>query len=240
MSVRNNTVRQIDDFDTEQIFTIEQLKYSKKDAFSVANALSVLRKEGYVKRLARRLYYKPRISSVTGNPIPLNTGKLVDYFATVANGYLTGTDVYRQMGFTTQMDFVYTIATPEKRKKLASENFQMKFVKAYCKPTENNVHLLCILDVILNLKNIPDCPVDDAIEKLLVKISKLSEPEILELVKCVQKYPPRARAVTGALLEHLQLHEVANRLKKNINPFSKFDVQISESVLPTKHQFNIV
>ena len=239
MSVKDTIQQQIESFDNEQIFTIEELKFPKKNTFSVANALSTLQKEGYINRLARRFYYKPRKSSVTGNPLPINGGKLVNYFATSSNGYLTGTDVYRQMGLTTQMSFVYTIATTQKRKKLTAENHQMQFVKAYCKPTENNIHLLRILDAIQDLKNIPDCPIDGAVELLLTQISKLSLSEISEFVKCAKHYPPRVRAVVGALLLQLKYEKEATILQKTINPLSKFDVGISEKVLHTKQQFNI-
>jgi hypothetical protein len=240
MSVKDTIQQQIDTFDNEQIFTIEELKFPKKNTFSVANALSTLQKEGYINRLARRFYYKPRKSSVTGNPLPINGGKLVNYFATNSGGYLTGTDVYRQMGLTTQMSFVYTIATPQKRKKLTAENHQMQFVKAYCKPTETNIHLLRILDAIQDLKSIPDCPIDEATELLLAQISKLSHSEISEFVKCAKHYPPRVRAVAGALLLQLQFEKEATALQKTINPLSKFDVGISEKTLHTKQQFNIL
>jgi hypothetical protein len=240
MSVKDTIQQQIDSFDNEQIFTIDELKFSKKNTFSVSNALSMLQKEGYINRLARRFYYKPRKSSVTGNPLPINGGKLINYFATNSGGYLTGTDVYRQMGLTTQMSFVYTIATPQKRKKLIAENHQLQFVKAYCKPTEKNIHLLRILDAIQDLKTIPDCPIDEAAKLLMAQIFRLSHFEIREFVKCAKHYPPRVRAVVGALLLQLKFEKEAAILQKTINPLSKFDVGISGKTLRTKQQFHIL
>ncbi len=240
MKITENIREQIDKFENEQIFTIGELAFPAQNIHSVANVLNALQNEGYIYHLARRFYYKPRKSSITNNPIPINEGKVVNYFAKNAGGYLTGLDVFRQMGLTSQMSFVHTIATFEKRKPLTAGNCRMRFVKAYCIPTANNIGVLRILDAIHDVKTIPDCSPEKAVKILSSRISEFTKSNVYELAKCAKNYPPRVRAIVGALLAQLHYEEEAESLRKTINQLSKFNMGISCAALPCQEQFNIV
>jgi hypothetical protein len=104
--------------------------------------------------------------------------------------------------------------------------------------TNENYPLLEILDAIKDLKIIPDVDRNRAVQNLLGQINNVADKA--KLVKLTLKYPPRVRALTGALLEQLDLKEIAAPLGKSINSLSAYSYGISLDALPTRTNWNIL
>lgn len=125
------------------------------------------------------------------------------------------------------------------QKKLSLANSKLNFIKAYCTPTENNITQLRILDALREINTIPDCTADRGIRIILEKMSNFHDVDLHKFVEYAKHYPPRVRALAGAMLATLSKKFLAEELKETINPLSKFKISVSNRVLRHQKQFNI-
>ncbi len=78
-----------------------------------------------------------------------------------------------------------------------------------------------------------------AITLLKNKISKLTENDLLKIVRYALKYPPRATALLGAILEFSKNKNSIEGLRANLNPLTSYKIGIKEEILPTAPKWNI-
>jgi hypothetical protein len=137
------------------------------------------------------------------------------------------------------MAFRIKIASRNKRISINRGAVKADAVKSYADVTESNYELLGFLDAIKDIKRIPDCSVGQAVNILSSKINKLSEKQISELVKYALLYPTRVRALTGAILENLNIQANTEKLKQSLNPLTNVKLSLKETELPTIKNWNI-
>ena len=142
------------------------------------------------------------------------------------------------MGLTAQVPKNLNIASREKRIITRIGNIQVRPVKSYVDVTDDNYPLLELLDAVKDLKIIPDVDRDNAVKTLLQKLNNI--PDKTKLVALALKYPPRVRALTGALLEQLGMKEAVVPLYQSINPLTTYSYRISNTALPARTNWNIV
>jgi hypothetical protein len=144
------------------------------------------------------------------------------------------------MGLTTQMAFRIKIASRSKRISINRGALKADAVKSYAEVTDTNYELLGFLDAIKDIKRIPDCSVSKAVKIISSKINNLNEKQIAELVKYALLYPPRVRALTGAILENQKIIIInTDKLKESLNPLTKIKLGLKEVDLPTIKNWNI-
>jgi hypothetical protein len=221
-------------------FGYANLGIAKEDYQSAAKALERLQTKGTIKKLSKGVFYKPE-QTVFGELQPDYSEQLRPYL--FENGkriaYETGYSLYNQMGLTTQMAFRIKIASRSKRISINRGSLKADAVKSYAEVTEANYELLGFLDAIKDIKRIPDCSVSQAVKILSGKISKLNEKQISDLVKYALLYPTRVRALTGAMLENLNILANIEKLKQSLNPLTKVKLGLKETELPTIKNWNI-
>jgi len=115
----------------------------------------------------------------------------------------------------------------------------VKPVKSYVDVTNENYYLLEILDALKDFKTIPDLDKKSAITLLKYKISKLTENDLSKIVRFALKYPPRAKALLGAILEFSKKKNSTENLKTNLNPLTFYKLGIKEEILSTAPKWNI-
>lgn len=223
-----------------KIFGYADLGIAKDDFQTAAKALERLQKKGIVKKLSKGVFYKPE-QTVFGELQPEYSEQLRPYL--FENGkriaYETGYSLYNRMGLTTQMAFRIKIASRSKRISINRGSLKADAVKSYAEVSEANYELLGFLDAIKDIKQIPDCSVSQAVKILSGKINKLSEKQISDLVKYAMLYPTRVRAMTGAMLENLNIQANTEELKQSLNPLTKVKLGIKETELPSIKNWNI-
>jgi hypothetical protein len=106
------------------------------------------------------------------------------------------------MNLTTQMAFRIKIAS-DRRINIDKGAIKAKSVKSYANVTETNYMFLGFLDAIKDIKQIPDCTVASAVKFLSKRLEEFNDKKVDELVKYALLYPPRVRALLGALLENI-------------------------------------
>ncbi|MHC1778113.1 MAG: DUF6088 family protein [Lentimicrobium sp.] len=242
MKVAKQIQDKIQNIPKSQPFGYADLDIAPSDFFSAAKALERLQKKGEIKKVSKGLFYKPEIS-VFGI-LPPNYDSILQNYLYEGNkrtGYVTGYALYNQLNLTTQMAFSTKIATNRNRKKINIGWLKTSSVRAYVEVTDENYSLLGILDALKDIKLIPDSSVSNALRILMPKIKGFPKKEIEILMQCALQYPPRVRALLGAVIENLFENEFdLTSLKKSLNPFTTFKLGIKTAVLPTTQNWNIV
>ncbi len=221
-------------------FGYADLGIAKEDYQTAAKALERLQSQGIIKKTSKGMFYKPE-QTVFGELKPDYSEQLRPYL--FENGkriaYETGFSLYNRMGLTTQMAFRIKIASRSKRISINRGALKADAAKSYAEVTEANYELLGFLDAIKDSKSIPDCSVSQAVKILSSKIKNLNEKQIAELIKYALLYPPRVRALLGAMLENLNIESNTEKLKLSLNPLSKIKIGLKETDLSTIKNWNI-
>ena len=222
-------------------FGYADLGIAKTEYTTAAKALERIQKEGFIKKVSKGLFYKPE-QTVFGELKPDYQEQLRPYLFEKGKriAYETGVSLYNRMGLTTQMAFRIKIASRSKRISINRGALRADAVKSYAEVTEANYELLGFLDAIKDIKSIPDCTVSKAVKIISSNIINLNEKQIAELVKFALLYPPRVRALVGALLESLEINVNTDKLKESLNPLTKIKLGLKESDLSTIKNWNIV
>jgi hypothetical protein len=240
MKVAEQIRKTISKLPEDKTFGYADLGIGKEDYLTSAKALERLQKEGVIKKMSKGIFYKP-IKTVFGDLQPDDSEQLKPYL--FKNGkriaYITGESLYNQMNLTTQMAFRIKIAS-NRRINIDKGAIKAKSVKSYAEVTEENYQLLGFLDTIKDIKKIPDCTVANAVKILSKKLESYDDKKVEELIKYALFYPPRVRALLGAMLENGNSKIKISKLKESLNPITTFELGLKETDLPTLKNWYIV
>lgn len=203
---------------------------------AAAKALGRMVQSGLLKRATTGVFYKPR-KTIFGELKPSEQELLKVYLFREGkrNAYITGTALYNRMGLTTQVPRSIRVASREGNIRTKVGGMRILPAKSYVEVTENNYQMLELLDALKDFRKIPDLDYKNSIVYFASRINGFSRSDIQELIRIALRYPPRARAFLGAILGE----EVAGPLKSSLNPFSTFNLGISEEDLPNVAKWNI-
>lgn len=223
-----------------KVFTIENLGFPDDWWENVRVKLGRMVKSGQLNKAGRGKYYRPK-STIFGaaGPDQYEVVKDLMYDNNVLSGYMTGYSIWNQMGLTTQIANVIIIGTSRRRDSVKRGIYQVKFISQPNKITGENIPLLQILDSIKMIKMIPDTTVNDSVRTLKVIIEKLDDKETSQLVKLSMKYPPRVRALLGAIMESLEKNTFIESLKKTLNPMTTYSIGVNNTAGLNLQNWNI-
>lgn len=219
-------------------FGYADLGIAKENYQTAAKALERLQAKGIIKKISKGVFYRPE-QTVFGELKPDYSEQLRPYL--FENGkriaYETGFSLYNKMGLTTQMAFRIKIASRGKRISINRGALNADAVKSYAEVTDANYQILGFLDAVKDIKKIPDCSPSKAVKLISNKINEIERKQIKELIKYSLAYPPRVRALVGAILDNLNAD--TSELKESLNPLTKIKIGLKESDLPTIKNWNI-
>lgn len=238
--VSDQVSQQIQQLPDDVSFGYSQLTIPKADYLTAAKALERLQKKGVIKKLAKGLFYKPR-QTVFGEKQPDEQQRLKPYL--FQNGkrtaYITGAYLYNQLGLTTQVPAVIKIASRSRRITVNSGAIKATAVKSYVEVTDANYQLLGFLDALKDLKRIPDVAIDKAIPLVKDRIGSLKPDQRQLLIDYALAYPPRVRALLGAILTNLNQTKGLDPLRASLNPLTTFELGLDDQLLPTASAWHI-
>jgi hypothetical protein len=233
MRVAKKIEQQIQQLPDGATFDYQTLKVDRNEYVAASKALERLIKKKTINRVSSGIFYKPK-QSVFGELKPNEQELLKNYLFEDGKriAYITGTSLYNRLGLTTQTPKIVKIACRDKRIFASIGSIKGKAVKSYVDVTDKNYYLLELLDALKDFNRIPDLNSRSAISVLTNKFKLLSKKE-LDLVKTIAlKYPPRVRALLGALLEQNITETDFSCLQDSLNPFSEYQFNIPEDMLP--------
>ena len=221
-------------------FKYQELGIDPQEYTAAAKALERMIKKGVISRASTGLFYKPK-KTAFGMLRPNEEELLKPYLFSKGKriAYITGNALYNRMGLTTQVPKTIKVASMNKRIATKIGSVQVKPVKSYVEVTDDNYSLLELLDVLKDFKKITDSDKEQALRFMLQKMKELSSTKRQRLVQIAIKYPPRVRALTGALLNELSPKRPIEELKKGINPLTIYKFGISKKQLSNLEYWNL-
>lgn len=224
-----------------ELFSYSDFSDFEKDKQAVAKALSNLFKKGLIRRLSKGIYYKPEFSRF-GELSPTDSAIIKKIIESSKKNiaYVSGTNVYRQMGLTTQLSREYVIMNDTRRGISEIQNIRIRFIKSPVVESVEDIRYLQLLDAITDIKNISACSPNEACKVILLKLKFMNQKERKLLVKLASYYRPMTRALLGAFVDILGEKKLSAFLKQSLNPLTTFHVGISDKILPNKAKWFIV
>jgi len=236
MSVAQDVRDFIEKMDSGKLFSYDDIDSEKKSV--VAIELSRLSKQGIVKRLSKGKYYKPKQGYF--GEIPISDNEVLKSYLDIPNTYITGLKAFNEIGLTTQMPKVITIASEMQPRRVKIKNLEIQFVPIKQQIDKKDIPLVLLLDALENMNKIPDTKAENVIAYAKNSMMKMSKKEIDKLSKYALKYRPKTKAILGALLELVGWNKEAKQLQDILNPLSSYKVWVSEDLLPNKKRWKII
>ena len=240
LEMTDNMKSIIDKFETGYVFTASEFESTSKNPTAVSRILNGYVSEGYLRKLSKGRFYKPKIGKFGELPpgtyqivkdLLVKEGKLI--------GYITGYSAFNDLMLTTQVSAVLQIGARKEKKAIVRGIYRIHFIKQENIITKENVPLLRLLDCLRLFKTIPDTSPDKACQRLLYLLKELEEQQIVKLKKLALNYTPQTISLSGAMLETLCPNENTEALFKKLNPMTVYKLSIPLDTLPTQKKWNI-
>lgn len=240
MTVSARITQQIQQFPEDMSFGYRELAIASQDFLSAAKALERLQKKGLIRKLAKGKFYKPKRTPF-GEKKPDEQQMLKPYLYQQGKriAYITGDYLYNQLGLTTQVPAVLKIASRGQRIFINLGAIKATAVKSYAEVTDDNYQMLGFLDAMKDLKQIPDVDLEKALAILKNQIRQLKASQRQALIDYALAYPPRVRALLGAMLTDLNQQKEATKLRNSLNPLTTFELGIDATLLASAPDWNI-
>ena len=196
--------------------------------YSTFKVLERMVKKGELKRAEKGLYYIPK-KSIFGE-LPLTIKDFIQKYLYLGDkriGYITGVNLFNRYGLTTQLSNSIEIATNTRKNPREFDGIKIKFIQNKALITEENIKYLEILDILKNLKNIPDSNIEESYMLMKSKILSLAYEEILTLLELAEKYyTVVVLALLGSMIEEKNILKV-EKLKKKLNKTTTFKLNLN-------------
>lgn len=222
-------------------FRYQELDVPAENYNAAAKALERYIRQELIKRVSTGVFYKP-VKSVFGELKPKEEELIKPYL--FKNGkriaYITGNSLYNRLGLTTQVSKNIKVASREARIITKIGSIQVKAVKSYVDVTDKNYNYLEFLDVMKDIKQIPDSDISNTLKYLKNRLKSFTSNEIKDIVEIGLKYPPRVRALLGALLETTGTLPHSQRLSESLNPLTEYELGIKNGLGETSKKWNLL
>jgi hypothetical protein len=230
----------IEKLDAGYVFTADEFEETLKSPTYVSSILNGFVEEGFLRKLSKGRFYKPKIGKF--GELPPDDYEVVKDLLTERGkqiGYITGYTAFNELGLTTQVPFALQIGTYDEKKGLQRGAYKISFIKQRNSITKDNIPLLKFLDCLRFFKIIPDAMPDASCRRLLYLLSQLDDNQKNKIKRFALKYAPQTIALLGAMLETLHPQEDTSALFKMLNPMTNYKLGISNAVLSNQKKWNI-
>lgn len=241
MTAAYEIVKRVEALGTERMFSIADLGLPYDWWENIRVKLSRMVKEHKLVKVTKGRYYRPAISIL--GPVPPSTQELVRdilYDNGEVKGYLTGYSIWDSMGLTTQFSSTIIIGLNKRKDPIIRDGRKIRFVIQPNEINETNIRLLQVLDSLKYIKDIPDTTIKRSLDRLRDIVSGFDKEELQMTIKLSMKYPPRVRALLGALIDGIGYQDLIEQLRHTLNPLTTFRIGISSSDLSTVKNWNII
>jgi len=233
-------IEKIDSIAYGYVFTASDFPIDVSKQKSVNKVLENLTKARKIRRLSKGRYYKTKMTEF-GELQPDSYQIVKDLLSENGKliGYITGYQIFNELGLTTQISAILQIGTIKDKKSVKRSYYRIKFVKQWNPITKENIPLLQLLDCMRFFKIIPNAMPAESCQRILNLLSKLNDNQRNKIKKLALKYTPQAIALLGTMLETLNSNEDIEMLRKALNFQTFYQLGIPKEILPTQKKWNI-
>ncbi|UUA74260.1 type IV toxin-antitoxin system AbiEi family antitoxin domain-containing protein [Cellvibrio sp. QJXJ] len=240
MSINQAIQERIKDIPAGQVFGYQELPEYGQSPDAVVKAVNRLVADKKIQRLSKGKFYIPKVG-VLGLRKPSDSELIrsVIYKDGHVRGYITGLALFNRLGLTTQVPRTITIAINGGRQLKDFGSIRIKTVITRIPINEENIEFIQYLDVLKDVKKIPDADVNDALKIIKNKLEALHAEEVQRLVKlAVEFYSPQVRALLGLLYTAIKGSN-NSELKNTLNPTTKYKLDLNSKLWPSARDWNI-
>lgn len=195
---------------------------------AIFKSLERMVKKGELRRAEKGLYYLPK-KTIFGE-LPLSTKEFIEKYLYAEDkriGYITGVNLFNRYGLTTQLSNNIEIATNIRKNPREFEGIKIKFIQNKAPITKENIKYLEILDILKNLKKIPDSNIEENYLMMKEIILNLAYEEIIFLLELAEKYyTVVVLALLGSMIEEKNILKI-EEIKKKINKTTTFKLNLN-------------
>jgi|TARA_Y100000296_G_scaffold79629_1_gene103904 hypothetical protein len=244
MTIAQSVQRTIAALPAGQVFGYEALPSYSSAPAAVTKAVSRLIQDKKLKRFAKGKFYVPEqgllgerklSDSEVLRSVLFKNGRL--------RGYITGYALYNRLGLTTQMPGTITVAVNGGRQEKDFGNLKVQVTVARAPVNAENVKLLGYLDVLKDIKSIPDANVNTSLARMRGLLGELNQADKRSVVSlALTHYTPQTRALLGLLMELLpeKTGSVSvEKLRQSLNPTTTYKLGLDESRWTAARSWNI-
>ena len=240
MSIAAAVNQTIDRTTPGQIFGYEAFPQYQEAPGAVVRAVNRSVENKRLKRVSKGRFYVPR-KGVLGDMPVSDEARLreVLYRNGQRCGYVTGPALYNRLGLTTQVPKTITVATNRSAQTKNLGTIRIKLTPRRVPISDSVVPLLEILDVLRDLKQLPDTHFGRALKTLAKSLMDLVPAERKKLQRlAVDYYNAGTRALLGMLLTRNR-QEILPTLRFSINPTTRFNLGIDSGEWSEGRAWNI-
>jgi hypothetical protein len=195
-----------------------------------------------LKRFSKGKFYVPKISLLGVNkPSDAELIRSELYKNGKLRGYITGLSLYNQLGLTTQIPRTIIIAYNGGRQEKEFGTIRIKKIVTRIPIEERIVKLLQYLDVLKDIKKIPDSDINQSLKILSTAVAKLSvvlQRKMVELA--LYYYSPQVRALLGLILSDLSVLGLQQKtLLNSLNPVTVYKLKLDHSIWSNADEWRI-
>ena len=241
MSITSTVAKKISSMPKGKVFGYDEIPTYSTSPGATVKAISRMLKDNRLKKLSKGKFYVPA-EGIVGPRKPSDNEIIRTnlYKNGKLRGYVTGLSLYNKLGLTTQVPRTITISRDGSRQKKGFGTIAIKNIKSRCPIEQKNIKLLQYLDVLKDIKKIPDADVNESLKLIADYIMDLSENEKKLLAALALKYySPQVKALMGLVLSRIGLTTDASRLKITLNPTTAYKLGLDPLKWPMANEWNI-
>lgn len=215
------------------IFTYKDFVSEVNTREAIIKSLNRMVERGTISKLSKGRFYKPE-KTVFGILEPEKQQVVKDLLEKEGKtiGYITGYDIYNQLGLSTQVSAIIQIGRNETRPSIKRGRYKVSFIRQKNTISKEVIPLLQMLDAMRYIKKIPDTTITKSCTLLCSIIKELDLRQRDRLMKLAMKYPPSTRALLGAIVESVT-GQKNDKLYNSLNPITNYKIGLSSNSLAT-------
>lgn len=239
MSIAQTVEDSVTNMPAGRIFGYTELPSYSSHPLAVIKTIERMVAKKRIQRLAKGRFYVAK-EGILGKRKPSDEELIRSYLYKNGKlrGYVTGLALYNRLGLTTQVPKAIKIACNGSRQEKDLGTIKIKTVVSRALVDKDNVIPLQYLDVLKDIKKIPDSDINETLRAIQKLISKLKSKEIQQMA-CIAKefYSPQVRALLGMLLLDIDSN-LSNKIKKSLNPTTTYKINLDENIWPLLKKWN--
>jgi len=240
MSIAQTIQSSIDNMPPGQLFGYQDLPVYAKSPSAVIKAIGRMVTSEKLKRFSKGKFYIPKQGKLgLRKPSDSELIRSMLYKNGRLFGYITGLSLYNRLGLTTQLPRTITIACNGGRQEKELGTIRIKTIVTRLPIQEENIKLLQYLDVLKDIKKIPDSDINLSLKimsNLIEALSELQRKQLLDLA--IDYYSPQTRALIGLIFSTLEF-PLPDKLALSLNPTTTYKLKLDQSIWVKAKYWNI-
>jgi hypothetical protein len=240
MSVAQAVQNTIEAMPAGKIFGYKELPEYASAPSAVIKAVNRMVSDKHLERFAKGKFYIAKMG-LLGKRKPSDNELIRSFLYKEGRvrGYSTGLSLYNRLGLTTQIPRTITVAYNGGRQEKDFGTIRIKTVVTRIPIREDDIILLQYLDVLKDIKIIPDADINVSLGIIKKRLSALSESELSRAITLAEKYyGPQVRALLGMLYSSLAL-SISEILFLSLNPTTVYKLNLDSNKWPQARTWNI-